>query len=208
MAGQELAGSCGRYSREFLEKDKKRLNYRKLFHCLRSYLAEERVRSEEEPPRQGDFDGFLNSVLSRAELLLGGLGVKILYAFPNRRMGFKESWKCIRVFENQNIYYRIGRTRPRKRVPQGENLLFIDLVMDGQKRQVFLPLLNLKEKIEKELGEVIERELPSVEKTGKYRFKLFMPFDVVERQEIAYVSLTLARFILITKNSLNKLGIS
>lgn len=183
MTNQELAGSYGKHSGMLSEKDKEGSVYWKLFRRFKSWLAEERMKDEEESPRQGDFDGFLNSVLSHAERLLGGLGVKILYAFPNRRMGFKESWKCIRVFENQNIYYRIGRTRPRKRVPHGENLLFIDLVMDGQKRQVFLPLLNLKKEMERELGEVIERELPSVEKTGKYRFKLFMPFDVVERQD-------------------------
>lgn len=88
------------------------------------------------------FDDFLDDVLSRAKKILNERGIKIAYTSLSNKFGIAESWKCIRVFGSNNIYYRIGKTRPRKGPYKGQEYLVIDLVMDGNKKQVFVPLLK------------------------------------------------------------------
>ncbi len=154
-----------------------------------------------------DFDDFIDQVLVLARHFLEARGIKIAYTPPEQRLGIKESWRCIKIFSNNKVYYRIGKTKLRKGPYQGKKLLFIDLVMDGQKRKVFLPLLSLKRQMERKLGEVLERELPSVEATGKYRLKLFMPFWMVERGDVRAVSRKLSTFILVTQKTLHELGV-
>lgn len=205
MLSQEFFDYFQKRKQEFL-KDRGRNNYEKILNRFGKWLEKERIR-ECSAKKTGDFDDFADGVLVQTEKMLSVLGIKIIYTPPDRRMGFKESWRCIQVFENKKVYYRLGKTRLRKRAPQGQNILLFELVMDGQKKKIFLPLLNLKKEMEIEFGETIERELPSVERTGKYRLKVFMPFYVVERWDVRLVSVKLAKFILITKKALNRLGI-
>ncbi|MEW5898770.1 MAG: hypothetical protein AB1652_06305, partial [Bacillota bacterium] len=154
------------------------------------------------------FENFVDEVLVRTREILRRRGVLMIYPSAGQWLGLKSSWRCIRVLENKNIFYRVGRTRPRKGPYQNQDLLVFDLVMDGQKNQVFLPLLEQKGKIERELGEILVRELPKVEATGKYRLKLVMPFRLVERQKIDLAAEKLAGFIMATKRALNELGVS
>lgn len=153
------------------------------------------------------FDQFLDEVLARAQEILAQKGIRMYYTSLSREIGVSESWKCIRVFGSNVVYYRIGRTRPRKGPNAGREFLVIDLVMDGRKKQVFVPILKRKDNIEKELGATLERELPRVEATGKYRLKLMLPYEVVRERNIQMAARRLADFIMATKPHLNELGV-
>jgi hypothetical protein len=171
--------------------------------------SEEGVDIEEAAPVPGEktFDQFLDEVLAETKRILAEQNIEVTYTLPGQNLGISESWKCVKVFGNNDIYYRIGRTRPRKGPYQGRELLVIDLVMDGYKRQVFLPLLELKEEIEKRLGAVLERELPKVEATGKYRLKVILPYEIVRRGDAWLAARKFADFVAVTKPLINRLGI-
>ncbi|MBF7084568.1 hypothetical protein IT084_16645 [Desulfallas sp. Bu1-1] len=154
-----------------------------------------------------NFDEFLDEVLARAKKILKERGIHIAYTSLSQKMGITESWKCIRVFGRSNIYYRIGKTRPRKGPNKGREYLVMDLVMDGNKKQVFIPLLKKKDTIENQLGVPLERELPKVEATGKYRLKLLLPYDVVRERNIRLAAKKLADFVGATKPLLTELGV-
>lgn len=153
------------------------------------------------------FDTFLDEVLARAKKILHERGIQISYMSLSKQIGITESWKCIRVFGSNNIFYRIGKTKPRKGPNKGREYLVIDLVMDGHKKQVFVPLLEKKDNIEGRLGLPLERELPKVEATGKYRLKLMLPYDVVRERNIRLAARKLADFVEATKPYLEELGV-
>lgn len=154
------------------------------------------------------FNSFLDDVLQEAQKILAERGIKITCLSLCQRIGIAESWKCIRVFSNSNIFYRIGKTKPRKGPYQGKEYLVVDLVMDGHKKQVFRPLLQKKSDIENVLGVSLARELPKVEATGKYRLKLMLPYDdVVEEKNIGLVANKLADFVDATKPYLHEVGV-
>ncbi len=167
----------------------------------------ERDHSSQGRKEVQSFDVFLDEVLSRAQKILKERGIHISYTSLSKRMGITESWKCIRVFGSSNIYYRIGKTKPRKGPNRGREYLVIDLVMDGNKKQVFIPILKRKDTIESKLGTSLERELPKVEATGKYRLKLLLPYDVVQEKNIRLAARKLADFIEATKPHLDELGV-
>ncbi len=166
-----------------------------------------KVRVREREQTAIPFERFLDMVLEQTKELLAARDIDINYSLPGQSLGISESWKCVKVFGNNDIYYRIGRTRPRKGPRKGEELLVLDLVMDGYKKQVFVPLLDRKEKIEKNIGSNLERELPKVEATGKYRFKLLLPFDLVEKGDVKETAQKFVDFISATKRHLNDLGV-
>ncbi|WP_027719010.1 hypothetical protein [Desulfovirgula thermocuniculi] len=170
--------------------------------------AEEQKEREPQAARPRALEEFLDEVLAETKRILAERRINITYTLPGQNLGAKESWKCVKVFGNSGIYYRIGRTRPRKGPYRGQDLLVIDLVMDGYKKKVFLPLLELKGEIEKRLGVELQRELPKVEATGKYRLKFFLPYDVVRRGDAALAARKFAHFIAVTKPLLNSLGVS
>jgi len=172
---------------------------------LKGEAAPEPEEGAAEPVKP--FGDFMDEVLELAREILAGRNIKIIYALPGQYLGINESWKCIQVFSNRNIYYRIGRTRPRKGARRGEELLVLDLIMDGYKKQVFLPMLERKEHLEKLLGETLERELPKVEATGKYRLKVTLPFKLAREGNAPLVARKLADFITVTRPVLNELGV-
>ncbi len=153
------------------------------------------------------FDSFLDEVLHRAKIILQERGIRISYMSFSQQMGIAESWKCIKVFGSNNIFYRIGKTKPRKGPNKGREYLVVDLVMDGHKKQVFVPLLEKKDNIESRLGVSLERELPKVEATGKYRLKLMLPYEVVREKNIRLAARKLADFVGATKPYLDDLGV-
>ncbi|GBF35381.1 hypothetical protein DCCM_4504 [Desulfocucumis palustris] len=172
--------------------------------------ARERLKERVKEREQGalSFEQFVDMVLEQTKELLAERDIEINYSLPGQSLGISESWKCVKVFGNNDIYYRIGRTRPRKGPRKGEELLVLDLVMDGYKKQVFVPLLDRKEIIEENIGSDLERELPKVEATGKYRFKMLLPFDLVEKGDVKETAKKFVDFISATKHHLNELGVN
>lgn len=171
------------------------------------WLKEEKEVSQKiQPISSKSFDEFIDQVLGEAQKLLSRQNINIVYTLPGQSLGIAESWKCVKVFENINIHYRIGRTRPRKGPSKGQDLLVLDLVMDGHKKQVFLPLLEMKSEIEKKLGSPLERELPKVESTGKYRLKIHLPIESAQG-DVTHTAHKFAHFISVTKPILNQFGI-
>jgi hypothetical protein len=154
------------------------------------------------------FEQYVDMVLQQSKDMLADRDIDINFSLPGQSLGISESWKCVKAFGNNDIYYRIGKTRPRKGPRKGEELLVLDLVMDGYKKQVFIPLLERMDEIEDNIGDNLERELPKVEATGKYRFKLLLPFDMVEKGDVDAVARKFVEFISATKPHLNKLGVN
>ncbi len=209
MVNQEFVDFFSRQKKAFLREYKKS-SAEKILNSFERWLRIESGKAKEGfgSGETLKFEDFVDEVLVRAREILRRRGVLMIYPSAGQWLGLKSSWRCLRVLENKNIFYRVGRTRPRKGPYQNQDLLVFDLVMDGQKNQVFLPLLEQKGKIERELGEMLVRELPKVEATGKYRLKLVMPFRLVERQKIDLAAEKLAGFIMATKRALNELGVS
>jgi len=158
-----------------------------------------------------NFDQFANDVLAKAsEILAANNTLPDGQLFFNNNRAWKcysKSWKCIYAFEDGEVYYRLGKTTPRKGLHRGKELLVIELVMDGHKKQAFLPLLAQKNQIENKLGTTLEREQPKIEATGKYRFKLFLPYFLVKEGNIRTAAEKLAGLIATTKPVLNKSGV-
>lgn len=153
------------------------------------------------------FNDFLEDVLKKAAEVLKENGIEINCISLGKKLGIAESWKCIQVSNSKTVYYRIGKTRPRKGPRKGQEFLVIDLVMDGHKKQIFVPLLERRTSIERKIGATLERELPRVEATGKYRLKLMIPSDAYYKGKVHYVAGQLANFIMSTRPYLNELGV-
>lgn len=153
------------------------------------------------------FNDFLKDVLNRASQELKEKGITIRYLSLADKLGIAESWKCIWISNRKNVYYRIGRTKPRKGPRKGQEFIVIDLVMDGNKRKVFVPLLQKRDIIEQKLGTKLERELPGIEATGQYRLKLVIPDEVYNQKDVRYAANQLVKFIKATKPYLAELGV-
>ncbi|SHE59624.1 hypothetical protein SAMN02745218_00558 [Desulfofundulus australicus DSM 11792] len=222
MAERDIVQLFNRYKEEFLKKfsqqdggdgeERTRVwqEFKKFLDRFEHWLQSEDSEGIEEDtslPGEKSFDQFLDEVLAETKRILAEQNIDVTYTLPGQNLGISESWKCVKVFGNNNIYYRIGRTRPRKGPYRGQELLVIDLVMDGYKKQVFLPLLELKSEIEKRIGAMLERELPRVEATGKYRLKVILPFEVVHKGDTWLAARKFADFVAVTKPLINSLGI-
>ncbi|MCL6634226.1 MAG: hypothetical protein K6T29_00425 [Peptococcaceae bacterium] len=161
------------------------------------------------------FDEFLNRVMERAVKILGekdpGLGDFLSAQAGGGATSWKlysKNWKVLNAFKDPDVFYRIGKTTPRKGSYQGRELVVIELVLDGRKKQAFLPMLDRKPEMEEKLGAVLERELPRVEATGKYRFKLFLPYELAHSGDVEAVAGKMAEMVLATRPVLNELGIA
>lgn len=185
-----------------------RSDFKRALDWFEKWLKEENIADRKNPPLSSkSFDEFVDDVLLEVKSLLAQKNINIVFSLPGQSMGIIESWKCVKVFDHTDIYYRIGKTRPRKGPHKGQEFLVLDLVMDGHKKQIFLPLLDLKPEIEKKLGSELERELPKVEATGKYRLKILLPIENVQGDTV-FTAQKFADFISVTKPFLNGLGIN
>lgn len=157
-----------------------------------------------------DFGVFLDEIISEAGKLLLERGIIITNISLDKSISLKQSSKCIKAFNHLDIYYRICKCRPRKGKYKGRKLFTIELVMDGYKSSIFMPLIKKKETMEEYLGMEVERESEYIEKTGKYRFKICFPFREIVENEYALQDLSyfLAEFIYITRKCINDLGLS
>ncbi|MHB8917896.1 MAG: hypothetical protein ACYC4H_07720 [Desulfocucumaceae bacterium] len=190
-----------------LESSDGSFDFKKVLDRFEKWLKEEYEAVQKvQPVNSRSFDEFIDEVLLEAKNILAQREIDIVFSIPGQSLGIAESWKCVKVFQNNSVYYRIGRTRPRKGPNKGKDLLVLDLVMDGYKKQVFLPVLDLVPDIEKKLGRQLERELPKVEATGKYRLKILFPIENAHG-DIAQTAFKFAEFIYVTKPVLNQMGI-
>lgn len=166
--------------------------------------AEKKVK---EKKQKQDFGEYLEKVVTEAERVLAGKGVLLNCVALDRAIGIKQSSRCIRICDNHNVFCRVGKSWPRKGKYQGRGVVLIELVMDGFKTSVFLPLLKKIETIESHVGMSVEREMPHIENVGKYRFKLFFPFgDEGEiNYDSAFIGEKLAEFIYISTICLKEL---
>ncbi|MFZ5642722.1 MAG: hypothetical protein ACOY46_03920 [Bacillota bacterium] len=172
---------------------------------IKSNSTSLRIKTAGTESKKIDLAGFLARIILEAQGKLSGKGIKI----NSITLGLKESSRCITAFNNSNVYYRIGKTSPRKGKYRGMDFLVMELIMDGNKNNVFIPLVNRIEDLERKIGFGIERESPRVEATGKYRLKLLFPFENVDSQEEAgKYGGYLSDFIYYTRQELLKLNIS
>lgn len=182
-------------------------DFKKVLDRFEKWLKEENETAQKaQPVNSRSFDEFIDEVLLEVKNILAQRDIDIVFSIPGQSLGIAESWKCVKVFQNNSVYYRIGRTRPRKGPNKGKDLLVLDLVMDGYKKQVFLPVLDLVPDIEKKLGRQLDRELPKVEATGKYRLKILFPIESAHG-DVARTASKFAEFIYVTKPVLNEMGI-
>lgn len=172
--------------------------------------AEEQRKSAPAMP----FDEFLNQVLEQVTNILGKEDPALEKVLAGQTTGgakswklYSKSWKVLNIFEDAEVFYRIGKTTPRKGPHQGREFLVVELVLDGRKKQAFLPMLARKQEMEGKIGATLERELPRVEATGKYRFKLFMPYELAYNGDIRTVAEKIAGMVMATRPALNELGI-
>lgn len=151
-----------------------------------------------------DISIFFSDIITEAKRLLADNGVIINVI----SLGLKESRKCITAFKNNSLYYRIGKTTPRKGKCRGVELLVMELIMDGNKSNVFIPLLKRRGGLENKLGVKIERANSMVEAAGKYRFKIIFPLENDNSEDrVHYYSKILANFIYHTRQELMLLNI-
>ena len=127
-----------------------------------------------------DFNDFATQVLHQANELLITNGINP-YTFQSRSFKINTSWKCLKIYDTNQIFFRIGKTRPRKGPFKGKELLVIELVMDGNKK-IFLHMLEKMEELEKALGQPLNRELPRAESTAKYRLRLVFPIEIAKQE--------------------------
>lgn len=183
-------------------------DFKKALDRFEKWLKEENETAQKvQTVNSRSFDEFIDEVLLEVKNILAQRNIDIVFSIPGQSLGIAESWKCVKVFQNNSVYYRIGRTRPRKGPNKGKDLLVLDLVMDGYKKQVYLPLLDLVPEIEKKLGTELERELPKVEATGKYRLKILFPIESAHG-DAALTASKFAEFIYVTKPVISQMGIS
>lgn len=171
---------------------------------LRSNATLPQIRIGGVKKKKLDLGRFLSEVMQEAKDLLAARGVRI----NSISLDLKVSSKCISIFDVNSVFYRIGKTSPRKGNYRGMELLAVELVMDGNKNNVFIPLLERLEDLEKKLGRKIERENSKVEATGKYRFRLLFPFENDEsKSSVIKYARILADFIHSTREELLKINI-
>ncbi|MFZ5646240.1 MAG: hypothetical protein ACOY30_01305 [Bacillota bacterium] len=160
--------------------------------------------NKKEKKKKIDLGSFISEIFAEAKKLLEGKGISI----NGISLGLKESSRCITVFNDKTIYYRVGRTSPRKGRYRGMDMLVMEMVMDGNKNSVFMPLLKRVEDLERQVGIKIERENEKVEATGKYRLKLLFPLenDDSEMTVVNYARI-LADFIYHTRKEVLRLNV-
>ena len=161
------------------------------------------------------FEQFLNNVIDAAVrlLLYDDPKLKKILKGPLNQVGhawkrYSKNWKSLYLYREAEIFYRIGKTTPRKGPHQGQMLLVMELVMDGKKKQAFIPMLEYKQEIEEKVGSALERGQPGAEVVGNYRFRLFFPYEQVYNEEVEVVAKKFYQFVGATRPLLNGCGIN
>jgi len=207
LSSSNFFNSFELYKKRYLQQEntyenKKALDLFEKWLKVNSKLLQFRVR--EEKNKKIDLGNFFSSIIDEARVALSRKGIQI----SSISLGLKESSKCVTVFKDKTIYYRLSRTCPRKGRYSGMEMLVIELIMDGNKNNIFVPLLKLLNSLESQLGQKIEREGAKIEATGKYRFKLFFPFEYDESAvAVSKYAEVLSNFIYYTRKELIMLNV-
>lgn len=208
MSSSNFFNSFELYKKRYLQQEntyenKKALDLFEKWLKGNSKLLQFRVM--EEKNKKIDLGKFFSGIIDEARVTLSRKGIQI----SSISLGLKESSKCVTVFKDKTIYYRLSRTCPRKGAYGGMEMLVIELIMDGNKNNIFVPLLKQINALESQLDQKIEREGAKVEATGKYRFKLFFPFEYDESAvAVRKYAEVLSNFIYYTRKELTKLNVS
>lgn len=151
---------------------------------------------------------FIEEICRRVErhLLKRGIVIKCLSSAYWGRAN--SSTLCLVLPNRQDIFYRICRTQPRKGPYAGKKIIKAELVLDGHKKSLFLPLLHYQAEMERRIGFSLERESARVEESGKYRFKICFHLNekyvsIYDCEEIARF---LTKFIYITNEYIEKIS--
>ncbi|TYO92308.1 hypothetical protein [Desulfallas thermosapovorans] len=185
---------------------------RKTLDLFEKWLKEnlrDRTKSTEHPAKKNNniISQQLDNIVTGAAKILAKQGIQINCVSLPVPVS-KSNSRCLRVQPYNTVYYRIRKTSPRKGKHKGEHLISIELVADGNKNKVFLPLLKYKDDIEQDLNLPLERENKSIEATGKYRLKIvFNDMNGVELFHVQKFSRILADFISVTSRYLKKISI-
>lgn len=176
---------------------------------LKEKITANKNTSKPRNTKKAELNTLLDEVVNKAQAKLQKHGIKINCVSFNIPGKINKTARCLKVFPHESIFYRICKTSPRKGKYSGQNLIVIELVMDGHKNDVFIPLLAYKENMEKQLGLTIERERPTIEATGKYRLKLLVNFDSYKEKDFArQLSTNLAKFVHVTNAYLQKIELT
>lgn len=195
------------YKERYLQMEHARENKRSLDlfgRWLKGNSNLRQIKVSEIKSKKIDMGKFLTDVVREAKNMLVDRGIII----NGISLGLKVSSRCISVFKDNTIYYRIGKTLPRKGQYRGMEMLVMELVMDGNKNNVYIPLLSRIELLERQMGTEIDRENAKVEATGKYRFKLLFPLENDESAgAVQKNAKILADFIYYTRQELLTLNV-
>lgn len=208
MSSSDFFSSFEMYKKRYLQQENTYEN-KKALDLFEKWLKGNSklllFKINEEKNKKIDLGNFFSGIIDEARVSLSSKGIQI----SSISLGLKESSKCITVFKDKTIYYRLSRTCPRKGSYGGMEMLVIELIMDGNKNNVFVPLLKDLDALESQLGQKIEREGAKVEATGKYRFKLFFPFEYDESAvAVRKFAEVLSNFIYHTRKELIKLDVT
>lgn len=204
MPGNNFLSAFELYKTRYLQQDQG-VESKKALDIFEKWLKKNTglICIDKKNNKKVDLFSYISGIVDGAHKILVEKGVKINVI----SLGLKESSRCITVFNCKSIYYRVGRTNPRKGPYRGMELLVMELVMDGNKNSIFVPLLKRIELLEKSVGKEIQRENENVEATGKYRFKLLFPLGDYSETAIKSLSEMLAKFIYYTRYELISLNI-
>ncbi|MBE3586094.1 MAG: hypothetical protein IMW94_08035 [Thermoanaerobacter sp.] len=219
MNDSEFVLSFNRYKREFLQQWKLEEDQRGVLEMFEKWLQ---VRGKEQRNEQGeeaanvpvmpfnagkDWRMLLEEICRRVEKNLFKRGIVIKCLSAARWGQARGSALCLVLPDRRDVFYRLCRTQPRKGPYSGQKIIKGELVLDGHKHSLFLPLLHYQVEMENRLGFRLERESTRVEETGKYRFKICFPLNerlsVRDCEEIARL---MADFILVTREYIEKIG--
>ncbi|WP_347487953.1 hypothetical protein [Desulfoscipio sp. XC116] len=209
MTDREFVSTFVQQKERFISQNMPRGINCKTLDLFESWLMERlsSAKGEKSAPvsPKTELPALLDQAIEKADTLLQKKDIRIKRISLNV-LGNKSKTRCIKVYPFDNLYYRICKTSPRKGKHKGENLIAIELIMDGNKNNIFVPMAAEKDNIENQLGIAVERERPSIEATGKYRLKVLFNLDEKSKQEIAgQLGIALADFVCITNRYLQKI---
>ncbi|MDQ0286752.1 hypothetical protein J2Z49_001869 [Desulfofundulus luciae] len=216
MTDREFILSFSRFKREFLQQSGLEKGQLGVLEMFEKWLQmRDNDKHEENIPASGtyfniikDWRVLLEDICRRVEKYLMKRGIVIKCLSAAHWGQAKGSALCLVLPNRQDIFYRLCRTQPRKGPYSGQKIIKGELVLDGHKHSLFLPLLHYQAEMERRLGFRLERESARVEESGKYRFKICFPLNkerilTYDCDEIARL---LTEFIFVTQEYIEKIN--
>ncbi|MGB9802802.1 hypothetical protein [Desulfofundulus sp.] len=218
MSDRDFLLSFGRFKNEFLRQAGLEKNQYGVLDAFEKWLRmyhNNNVDENDKVPPSGiyldvhkDREVLLNEICRRVEqkLLQRGIVVKCISA---ARWGkARSSALCLVLPGFQDVFYRLCFTQPRKGIYSGRKILMSELVLDGHKKSLFLPLLNYHSEMERRLDFRLERESLHMEQAGRYRFKICFPVEQekIPASKLEEIARVVARFIIVSSEYLEKVN--